>query len=185
DGVTDLVVANGGSDGVRVDLGVGGGRYAPAREFFTGTDPVGVTVADVNADGLPDLLVANAGSDDVTVLLGRGRGITWGLERGPRLKSGGRGPVSVTVADVTRDGRPDLVVCNELSGTVAVLAGLGGGFFDDAHPTVFATGAGPVQALVGTFDSRPGLDLVTVNRESDSLTFFPGFSPTRASAGPN
>ena len=60
----------GGND-VFVYLGLGQGRFAAPQRFFTGTAPVGLTVADLTGDGLPDLVVANSGSNDVTILLGR------------------------------------------------------------------------------------------------------------------
>jgi hypothetical protein len=59
---------------------------------------------------------------------------------------------------------------------------VGGGFFDDAHPTVFQTGADPVQLFVGHFDTGPGLGLATVNAGSNDLTFFADFGPGRSIA---
>src|SRR5262249_32730319 len=51
DGLPDLTVANSGSNEVFVYLGLGNGQFGPARKFFTGTNPAGVTVADLNGDG--------------------------------------------------------------------------------------------------------------------------------------
>jgi hypothetical protein len=202
DGIQDLVVANSGGNDVLVYLGLGDGRFGPARSFFTGTNPAGVTVAFLDddlvpdpadpsrmIDPTPDLVVANEGSNDVTVLLGRGQGTNWTLADGPRLRlfdpatgRAGVGPVSTTVQDVTGDGVPDLLVSTRQSDSVFQIDGLGRGLFNDRAPTVFATGAGsgPVQALVGNFDGRPGLDLVTVDAGSGGLTLFSGFGPGRA-----
>jgi large repetitive protein len=182
DGQPDLVVANSGANNVMVYLGTGDGGFRPAAQsFFAGTNPVGITVQDLNADGLPDLVVANEGSNDVTVLLGQGQGADWTLTPGPRLRAGS-GPVSTVVQDVTGDGIPDLLVTNSQSNNVSLLPGLGGGFFSDLNPLLFATGSAPQQAFVGEFDGRPGLDLVTVNAGSNDLTFFSGFGPGRAIA---
>ena len=61
DGIPDLIVANSGGNNVLVYPGLRNGQFGPAlnggKGFFTGTDPVGVTVADLN--GRPDLVVAD------------------------------------------------------------------------------------------------------------------------------
>lgn len=176
-GTEYLVVANGGANDVLVYRGVGNGQFdaASVQTFFTGTDPVAVTVADVNGDGVPDVVVANQGSNDVSVLFGRGQGPAWTLTAGPRLAAGGTGPVSTTVADVTGDGVPDVLIVNRQSNSVTLLPGVGNGFFNDRGPTTFATGAGPVQALVGNFDGGPGL--LTLNAGANDLTLFSRFGP--------
>ena len=55
DGIPDLIVANSGSNNVLVYPGLGNGQFGPAvnggHGFFTGTNPVGITVADFNGDG--------------------------------------------------------------------------------------------------------------------------------------
>jgi hypothetical protein len=175
DGIPDLVVANSGGNDVLVYPGTGDGRFGAAQVFFTGTDPAGVTVADLNGDRIPDLIVADRGSNDVDVLFGQGQGTAWTLTPGPRLASGGSGPVSTTVADVNGDGLPDLLVTNHLSNSIALLPGVGSGFFNDTSPIIFPTGAGPVQSIVGSFDGRP--DLLSVNASANSLSLFPGVDP--------
>ena len=73
DGIPDLIVANSGGNDVLIYPGLGHGQFGPAVNggsgYFVGTDPVGITVADVNGDGMPDLIVANEGSNDVSILL--------------------------------------------------------------------------------------------------------------------
>jgi hypothetical protein len=188
DGLPDLVVANSGANSVLVYLGIGHGQFGPAQSYFAGTNPVGVTVADLNGDGLPDLVVANQGSNDVSVLLGQGQDGHWTLSNGPRLRlvdpatgQSGVGPVATTVQDVNGDGIPDLLVSAPQSDTVFQINGVGRGLFDDQAPKVFATGTGsaPVEALVGQFDGRAGLDLITIDSGTNSLTLFSGFGPGR------
>jgi hypothetical protein len=181
DGIPDLIVANGGGNDVLVYPGLADGRFGPAYSFFAGTDPVSVTVADLNGDGHPDLVVANQGSNDVSVLYGQGQGADWTLTEGPRLKAG-FGPTATAVADVYGNGTPDILVANGQSNNAYLLPGVGGGFFDDKHPTVFQTGIDPQQIFVGRFDSTSGLGLLTVNAGSNDLTYFPGFGAGRTIA---
>jgi hypothetical protein len=155
DGIADLIVANGGGNDVLVYPGLGNGQFGPAQRFFTGTDPVSVTVADLTGSGIPDLVVADQGSNDVTILLGQGTGATWTMKLGPRLNSGGIGPVSTVVKDVTGpngvpDGIPDIVVSNATSSNLAVLPGVGQGFFNDRQPIITPLpGAGALASLAG------------------------------------
>src|ERR1019366_6849379 len=79
DGIPDLIVANSGGNNVLVYPGLGNGQFGPpiggTTGFAVGTDPTGLTVANLN--GQPDLLVADTGSNDVSVLLGQGTGSSW------------------------------------------------------------------------------------------------------------
>lgn len=191
DGRPDLVVANRGGNNVLVFLGRSDGTFQPLLNpatglpgFAAGTNPAGVTIQDLNDDLLPDLVVANAGSNDISILLSQGQGDDFTLLPRPRIASGGSGPVSSTVADANGDGIADILVSNSQSDTVAVLVGLGNGFFNDRTPLVLNVGSNPQQALLGNFDGQAGLDLVSVNAGSNNLTYFANlFGP--GSAGLN
>jgi DNA-binding beta-propeller fold protein YncE len=116
--------------------------FAGVTDYAVGNHPVGVTIADLNGDGIPDMIVANQGSNDVSILFGSlDSSGHWQGTPGPRLNSGGLGPVATALRDVTGDGIPDLVVTNAQSGTLAVLPGRGQGFFDDRTPEVITFGA--------------------------------------------
>jgi hypothetical protein len=105
-GVTSpyLIVANSGSNDVLVYPGLGNGQFGPAlnggQGFFTGQNPVSVTVAYLVTSGpgagLPDLVVADKGSNDVAILLGQMQDGSLTFVPGPRLNAG-LGPVSTVV----------------------------------------------------------------------------------------
>jgi hypothetical protein len=177
DGIKDLIVANSGSNSVLVYPGLGNGQFGPALNgghgFFAGTNPTGLSVADVNGDGKLDLLVANTGSNDVSVLLGQGTGTNWTLAPGPRIKTAG-GPVATAVTDLNGDGRPDLVVTNGQANNVQIFTGVGGGFFNDQNPITFSVGTNPGPVFVGNFDGKP--DILTVNAGSNDLTLISNFN---------
>ncbi|MCI0461354.1 MAG: VCBS repeat-containing protein, partial [Gemmataceae bacterium] len=179
DDLPDLIVANGGGNSVLVYLGLGGGEFAASRSFFAGTNPVGITVSELDGDGNLDLVIADQGSNDVSILFGQRGPSGWTLLPGPRLHAG-VGPVATVVQDINEDAIPDILVANGNSNDVYLLPGLGRGFFDDQNPVIYATGLQPVQLFVGDFDSQAGLDLVTVNAQSNDLTLFSGRSPGRS-----
>ena len=162
----DAVVVSTGSNAVVVyrTTGVAGGvpSFAPGPQtYFVGTAPASLTVADINGDGIPDMLIANQGSNDVSVIFGSyDASGDWVGIAGPRLKSGGDGPIAVIVRDLSGDSVSDLAVVNGGSGTVTLLPGVGRGFFDDQDPkTLFNLGSAVVQAPTFVGDSSLGYEV--------------------------
>ena len=176
-GILDLIVADSGSNNVLVYPGLGNGSFGQALNgghgFFTGTDPVGITVADVNGDGRPDLIIANAGSNDVSILINEKVGNSFTFVPGPRLQVG-VGPVSTQLVNVPGSSLPDLVVANSGSNSVWLLQGIGNGFFNDQEPTIYPVGTNPTAVFVGHFMSSTSQDLLTVNSGSNDVTLISG-----------
>src|SRR5271157_2184284 len=178
DGIPDLIVANSGSNNVLIYPGLGNGQFGPALNgghgYFVGTNPVGITVAYLTG-ALPDLVVADKGSNQVSILLNQSkRGGAISFNAGPRLNSGGTGPVSTVVGDFTPGSAyQDILVSNSGTNNVALLPGVGGGFFNDQNPQIFPVGTDPGPLFEGSFDGKP--DLVTVNAGSNDLTLISDF----------
>jgi hypothetical protein len=184
DAPPDLIVANSGGNDVLIypglGDGLGNGQFGPeingGHGYFVGTDPVGITVADLTGD-LPDLVVADEGSDQVSILFNQSKaGGPISFTTGPRLNSGGSGPVS-TVVENSTSPFPDILVTNSGSNDVALLPGVGQGFFNDQGPRIYSVGSDPVTSFVGNFNGQS--DLLTVDAGSNDLTLISDFS------GPN
>src|SRR3984957_18644486 len=125
DGTPDVLVTkysggNNGNGSVGVLLGNGDGTFQPVVHYgsggFSPIAPNALAVRDVNGDGKLDLVVANtcsrstcSGHGTVGVLLGNGDGTFQ-----PAISDSSSGGLaqSIAVADVNRDGKPDIVVGN-------------------------------------------------------------------------
>ncbi len=167
DGNPDVVVTNiyGSTEWlvsiVGVLLGNGNGTFQPVVIYPSGGGwAMSVAVADVNGDGKPDLVVANqTGSAScpngaVDILVGNGDGT---FQPAREYCSGGSIPMSVAVADVNHDGKPDLIVANGGSGSIGVLIGNGDGTF---QPAVNYSTCGPMSVVVADLNRDGNPDLV-------------------------
>jgi FG-GAP-like repeat len=181
-GIPDLIVANSGGNNILIYPGLGNGQFGPpingGQGYFVGTDPVGVTVANlISGDPRPDLVIANKGSNDLSILLNESEDGSFDFREGQARLDAGYGPVGTAVGDFTGNGVPDILVSDSETNQVLLLPGIGGGFFNDQNPRSFNTGINPGQPIVGPFG--PTTDLVTVNAGSNDLTMISDFE------GPN
>ncbi|CAF3685790.1 unnamed protein product [Rotaria socialis] len=121
DGKLDIIVANTLSNNVGVLLNIGNGTFTAQATYSTGSgsSPNFVVAADVNGDGEPDIIVANTGSNNVGVLLNIGNG-TFAAQATYSTGSGSS-PYFIVVADVSGNGKPDIIVANIDSNNVGVL----------------------------------------------------------------
>ena len=174
DGIPDLIVANSGSNNVLIYPGLGNGQFGPAindgNGYFVGTNPVGITVANLTGP-LPDLVVADEGSNDVSVLVNQSQGADISFEPAVRFQAG-FGPVA-TVVQPVQGGYPNLLVSNSGSNTVTLLPGRSPADFDVSAETTFSVGNDPGPIFLNNFNGQT--DLLTVNAGSNDLTLISGF----------
>ena len=178
DRIPDLIVANSGSNNVLIYPGLGNGQFGPAinggNGYFVGTNPEGITVANLTPT-LPDLVVADEGSNQVSILFNQSRkGGAISFSPGPRLNSGGLGPVSTVVIQFKGQAFPDILVTNSESNDVVLLPGVGQGFFNDQNRRVYSVGTDPSLIFSGNFNGAEGI--VTVDTDSNELTLLSGIT---------
>ena len=122
-GVLDLAFARSDSDGPALVLGLGGGDFGPVLDIAAGPSPGGIRAGSIDGDAHMDLVVLGAVSATtgtagcVHALHGRGDGT---FEPAVAYLTG-LGPGDLALADVTADGRPDVLVSQRVTSTVRIL----------------------------------------------------------------
>jgi Bacterial Ig-like domain (group 3)/FG-GAP-like repeat len=179
-GKLDIVVGNCGfpkittcdlatQGNVAVLLGNGDGTFQAAVPYSLGTNigATSVAVADLG-NGTLDLIVAagSATGSKVDVLLGNGDGT---FKSAVTYDSGGFTALSVAVADVNGDGKPDVVVANwcpdsacTATSTVGVLLGNGDGTLQPVV-TYPSGGFNTNSVVIGDVNGDGKFDLVVAN----------------------
>jgi Ca2+-binding RTX toxin-like protein len=188
DGKQDLAIANSFSDSVSVLLNTTAtGATTPSyarTDFATGTQPVSVTIGDLNGDGKQDLAIANKGSSTVAVLLNTTA--TGAITPSYAIRTDfttGTQPVSVAIGDLNGDGKPDLAVANSGAASVSVLrntTATGATTPSYAAKTDFTTGTQPASVIIGDLNGDGKQDLAIANSGAASVSVLRNTTATGA-----
>jgi tetratricopeptide (TPR) repeat protein len=153
-------------------VNVGGGSF-PRTDLEAGDGPVAIATADFDQDGQPDLAVANATANSVSIFLGVGDG-TFETRTDIALPATEMKPSAIVVADFNTDGRPDIVVTNEDSNSIAILLqDPSGGTFTI---TTRSVGTEPRAVVAANFNpnSDSNQDLAIANFGDNTITVLLG-----------
>lgn len=175
DGKVDLATANYTDGNVSVLRNTGNGSgsifFNGAVHLPSGTNPMAVSVGDLDADGRKDLAVANYGDNDVAVLKNMGSSGTITFTS-PITFAVGTGPREVAIGDFDSDGLHDLAVPNGASSNVSVLrnSSTGPGTISFASAANLITEPGPIGITASDLDLDGDLDLATANSSSHNVS---------------
>ncbi len=192
DGWPDLAVANVYAHTVSLFRNLGQGQPLGAATFGARVDfptiggstdnPYGFIAADVDADGKLDLVF----TDRVNNRIGIYRNIaspgtlTTSSFTTPFYYNTGSDPRYVRVADLDRDGRPDIVTCNVGDGTISILRNTGSAGALDANTFAsrfdLVANSGAYDVAIADFDGDTRLDLAVVNQNSFTISLFRNIS---------
>jgi hypothetical protein len=175
DGDVDLVYTDMTNDVVEVLFGNGDLTFTPGLQlpadpggFATDPDPNGVLSGDVDLDGHLDLAWANDdGSGRIEVRYGDGTGGFPGVQS---LASGYVYPSDVELADVDRDGQPDLLASVAQVG--AVFLANGPRSFDD--PLLLGCGHGVRSTTAADVDADGAMDVLVPSGSANEVVVYRG-----------
>jgi hypothetical protein len=141
-------------------------NFTLSSTLAVGSLPYSVVAADVDGDSNPDLICANYNDTTLTVLTNNGSG-GFGYNA-TYLDNAGGGYISVTAADVTGDGKMDLISANYGGNNLTVLTNKGNGIFVLASsPSV---GSSPFSVMAADVNGDGKIDLISANKGNNTLT---------------
>ncbi|MGH2574459.1 MAG: FG-GAP repeat domain-containing protein [Ignavibacteria bacterium] len=101
--------------------GKGGFKYSSSSPYELGFTSFKIIIEDINSDSKKDLILTNTSSDKINILLGDGLG---GFTKAPGSPyQTGDSPNYITIGDLNKDGKPDIISTNFNSNNVTVLLG--------------------------------------------------------------
>ncbi len=172
DGRPDLIVVNREQNRLSIfrnetiPNSIGSGALAVGIDLPTGLEPSDVAAGDLNGDGFLDLVISCSGTDTLNVLQNTTSGgfISFSAAFAFDVGSAPRG---IAIADLDRDGRQDIIVCESGRSFVSVLRNqrtsndLGLSSF--APKVSYLVGSDPVSVAVGDLNGDQHPDLVVAN----------------------
>jgi hypothetical protein len=177
-GKLDLAVVNPGDNTVSVLLGNGDGTFQNRVDLPVGTTPVSVAAADLGNSQV-DLVVADHDSSAVSVLLGNGDGTfqpAQNVDVNFPLSGSNSQPLTLKVADLHGNGKPDILVLQTVDffvSVVTVLPGNGDGTFQ--APTTLNTAPDSlIDLAVGDFSGNGKLGFATAADNGGGAFVFAG-----------
>ena len=148
-------------DGPLVLFGDGAGGFPSRAAYHNAVLPGDISLGDLDGDGLADVVMPDF--EHRRVLVYRNNGAGGFLPVTDHLVGSLRAPVATRIADLTGEGRPDIVTAN--SESVSMLIGEPGGGFTLSSGSPLFIGATPRHLATGDLNGDGWPDVVTANSQ--------------------
>ena len=170
DGHPDIVSTSSNSKFLTVLSGDGHGHFTRSDIALRTNSPGFAAIADINNDSVPDLVVTHMERSELTVLTGSGGGQFAEVANSP-FDLGSRA-WHLAIADVNRDGNPDVIAA--AGAGVQVMFGDGDQQFVRTPGSPFSTGKGSWRLDISDLNGDGRADVVTSNLESNNVSVLLG-----------
>ena len=168
DGDVDLVSANNQTSNLSVLHNAGGGVFLAPTNYPVAGGTRAAAVGDLNGDGVKDLVGGNTFSQ-VVVFMGKPANKGF-FTSGVTYSDAGNNRQSVYIADVTGDGKNDVIAGNRDSSNISVFPGKGDGTLGTAFQIGSTTAAGTARGESLAIRDFNGDNLLDIAAPGDSLS---------------
>ena len=171
----DAVVANSGTESIRVLLGDGNGLLLNETTYYLGTNsqPRAIIVADFNKDHRLDIAVANFLGSSVSIFQGHGNG---SFAEPLTISTGSdSNPSSLTSGDLNGDGWLDLIITNAKGNTIDLMLGYRYASFQPPIRSTVGAYTYIISVAVGDFNNDGRLDVAAANYGSNNVGILLGY----------
>jgi hypothetical protein len=174
DTLIDIAVANYGTNDIGIFLGDGTGNFLNWTTFSTDFDsiPYSLAIADLNHDGRLDIAVANFGTSNVGIFLGYGNG-SFADQTIFNLDPNSN-PNALTLTDLNNDTHIDIIVVCSNTNEVAILLGIGNGFFFLSKKYSIGSDSLPLSVVTSDFNKDNKTDIAVATYNAPSVSLFYG-----------
>ena len=174
DNKLDLITCNNADNDISLAFGDGRGNFTRApKSFPVGPSPYPFAVGDVNNDGWQDIVATASAtgpsrreqlplSRALTLLLADGKG-GFSPHQLP-IRTGE--PWFAAIADLNRDGKPDIIATHHEINAMTVMIGDGRGGFTETNGSPFDFGVSFSQLMVADVDRDATTDIVATKGDS-------------------
>lgn len=191
DGKSDLAIANFGGTELSIlsNTGPASGviSYATKVDLAAGNKPRWVAIGDLDGDGKSDLATVNSYGASISIF--RNTNTETGvLSYDTKVDyASGIGPVSIEIADLDGDSKPDLAVTNNGSNSVSVFhnTSSGSGAIDFAAKVDYDTDEQPWSVALGDLDSDGRSELMVANYARNSILILENSIGSTTSSAPS
>lgn len=123
DGKPDITVVNRSANTISIlknNSIIGSFSFSAKVSFATGTNPMCLSMNDIDGDGKPDISTANANTNSVSILTNTSAGGTISFATKIDFNVSTT-PNFIAIGDIDLDGRPDIIAANQGSNTFSLL----------------------------------------------------------------